>query len=163
MSSLGQEFANLYRRELDRLADEISAYDSDADLWSTIGAQKNPAGTLALHTVGALLSMIGASLGGTGYVRDRDREFSERGTPKDEIVRRIHECRDVVVPILEALDDATLSGTHPGRVPARMEGATTRSFLAHLLWHTGWHLGQVNYHRQAIAAAPSAGAGQGPA
>ena len=81
-STMGQDLANIYGRELDRLADEITAYENDTDLWTTMGAQKNPPGSLALHTVGALMHFISGALGGSGYVRDRDREFSERDVPR---------------------------------------------------------------------------------
>lgn len=147
MTGLGPELAHLFERELDRFAAEIGAYTDGSALWSTTGAQRNSPGTLAIHVVGGLLTFIGANLGNTGYVRDRDREFSERDLPQEEIVRRLRDCRDVIVPVLEGLDDATLALTYPGRVPAHMEGTTTRGFLMHLLWHTGWHCGQVYYHR----------------
>ena len=75
MNALGQELADLYGRELDRLAKEVAAYRSDDDLWSTMGSQKNPAGTLALHLVGNLSAYVGSGLGDSGYVRDRDLEF----------------------------------------------------------------------------------------
>lgn len=63
-STMGQDLANIYGRELDRLADEITAYENDTDLWTTMGAQKNPPGSLALHTVGALMHFISGALGG---------------------------------------------------------------------------------------------------
>lgn len=146
MTSAGSEIASLYRRELDRLADQIAAYESDAALWSVRGSQKNPPGALALHIVGGLLAMIGATLGGTGYVRDRDGEFSGRDVPVGEVVRRIRECRDTIIPIVEGLGDDVLSREQPGPVPPHMQGATTRAFLVHLLWHLGWHQGQISYH-----------------
>ncbi|MGD8277299.1 MAG: DinB family protein [Gemmatimonadota bacterium] len=151
MGTFGQDFAILFGRELDHLAEEVAAYRSDADLWSTMGAQKNPPGTLALHTAGGLMAMIGTALGGTGYVRDRDREFSERDVSRDEVVSRVRECRDTIVPILAGLDDATLAAPHPGRVPPHMQGVTTHAFLLHLLWHVGWHLGHIYYHRLGLA------------
>lgn len=156
MSTMGQDFANIYGRELDRLAEEVAAYENDADLWSTSGGQKNSPGNLSLHTVGTLMHFIGGGLGASGYVRDRDREFSERDVPRAEIVRRIRECRDTVVPVLEGLEDAALGGAHPGEVPARLQGITTRAFLLHLLWHVGWHLGHVYYHRLGLADTGSA-------
>lgn len=156
MSTTGQELASLYRRELDHLADEIAAFGSEADLWATAGAQKNAAGTLALHTAGGLMHFIGATLGGSGYVRDRAREFAEREVSRDELLRRIHECRDTVVPILETLDDAALGRPMPGTLPPFMQGATVRAFLLHLLWHLGWHLGHVYYLRLGSAARASA-------
>jgi Protein of unknown function (DUF1572) len=157
MSTLGQDFATIYGRELDRLADEIAAYRSDADLWTTTGAQKNSPGTLAVHVAGGLLCYIGAALGATGYVRNRDREFSERGLARNEVVRRVRECRDTIVPVLQAVDDAVLDGAFPGKAPARLQGITTRAFLLHLLWHLGWHVGQVYYHRLGIISAPASG------
>jgi len=157
MSSLGTELAGLYARELDRLADQVSEYPSDAALWSTSGAQKNAPGTLALHLSGGLLAMVGASLGGTGYVRDRDREFSERDVPREEVVRRVRACRDVVVPIIEGLDDGTLAEVYPAPTSPAYAGMTTRAFLMHLLWHVGWHLGHIYYHR--LGTQDPAGAG----
>ena len=145
--NMGQDFAHLFGRELDRLAEEIGKYDDDADLWSTLGEQKNPPGALALHIVGGLNSMVGATLGATGYVRDRDLEFSGRDVPKDEILQQISACRDTIVPILERLEAETLAAEYPGRTPPHMQGSTTRLFLMHLLWHVGWHQGQIRYHR----------------
>ena len=124
MSTMGQDFANIYGRELDRLAEEVAAYENDSDLWSTSGGQKNPPGNLALHTAGTLMHFIGGGLGASGYVRDRDREFSEHDVPRAEIVRRIRECRDTVVPVLAGLEDAAMGGAHPGDVPARFHDAS---------------------------------------
>lgn len=148
--SVGQDFAMVFRRELDRLADEIAAYVRDEDIWSVTGEQKNAAGTLAVHLVGNLSAMIGASLGSTGYVRDREHEFAERDVSREEIVRRVHECRDTIVPVLEGLEDDTLAGPHPGPVPPALQGITTRAMLMHLIWHLGWHLGQIDYHRKGL-------------
>lgn len=154
MSRLGHEFAMLYGRELARLADEVAAYEDDADLWSTMGGQKNPPGALALHTIGSLLCYIDGGLGGSGYVRDRDREFSERGVPRDEVVHRIRECRGTVIRVLEGLDDGMLAGSPPD-APPQLKGITTQGLLVHLLWHVGWHSGHVYYHRLALAEAAS--------
>jgi len=146
----GRDFANIYARELDRLASEIGAYRTDADLWSTIGAQKNAPGTLAAHVVGGLMHFIARELGGFDYVRDRDLEFSERDVTRDEMVIRIRTCREAVVPVLENLDAATFDRPFPGALPEPLRGATTRAFLLHLLWHLGWHLGHIYYHRLGI-------------
>jgi hypothetical protein len=147
MTTLGQDFAKIYSRELDRLANEVAAYPSDGDLWSTTGAQKNMPGNLALHVAGGLTWFVGAELGKSGYVRDREREFSDRGLPRDEVARRIRECRDTIVPVLEKLSDEHLAAPYPGTLPPVFAGMTTRQFLLQLLWHLGWHAGHVYYHR----------------
>ena len=128
MTTPGRDFGLIFERELDRLANEIAAYESDDDLWTTMGAQKNAAGTLAIHTAGALLHFIGAGLGDTGYVRDRDREFAERDLSRDEVVQRIRSCRDVVVPILAGLEGEALATVYDGPMPERLRGMTLRAF-----------------------------------
>jgi hypothetical protein len=150
MNSLGQDFAKMYGRELDRLANEIAAYRTDAELWSTVGGQKNPPGALALHTVGSLMSIIGSGLGGVQYVRDRDREFSGRNVPRDEVVRVIRECRGTVVSVLEGLSDAAMGAAYSGKTSPSFTGTTTQGYLMHLLWHIGWHSGHIYYHRLGI-------------
>jgi len=148
--SLGGDLAEVFGRELDRVRDEIEAYGDEDALWRVQGAQKNAPGTLVLHLVGNLLHYIGAEIGGTGYVRDREAEFADRDVPRAELLARVAECRAVIVPVLESTDDEVMDGAYPGGLPGRMAGATTRAFLVHLTWHIGWHLGHIYYHRLAL-------------
>lgn len=148
--TLGVDLAKLFGRELDRLAGEIDAYESEGQLWLTLGGQKNPPGTLALHLVGNLLHFIGAELGGSGYVRDRQAEFGDRDVPRGDLLRRISDCRSIVTAVLEDLDDERLLAPYGGTLPEHLAGATIGSSLMHLLWHTGWHLGHIYYHRLAV-------------
>jgi uncharacterized damage-inducible protein DinB len=111
----------------------------------------NPPGSLTLHVVGNLRHYVGAVLGGSGYVRHRDEEFSRKGLSRDELVALVRACRTEVVPVLEGLSEALLVGPYPGELPASMVGATTRRFLLHLSGHCMWHRGQVDYHRRLLA------------
>jgi hypothetical protein len=149
MSTQGEDFAVMYARELDRLAGEIRAYDSDAAIWSTRGVQRNSPGTLALHICGNLLHYVGGTLGGTGYVRDRDAEFSDRCS-KEELLTEISDTRVAVASTLASLGDPVINAPYPGRLPETMPSCTTRRFLMHLLWHLGWHLGHIYYHRLGV-------------
>jgi len=146
-STAGQEMASVVGRELDRLADEIGALAEDEALWVTRGGQGNGPGTLALHLVGNLSHYIGANLGRTGYVRDRPAEFADRGVSRQEILELIHDCRAIVVPVLAGLSDEELGQAYPGDTPAHMQGITTRGYMIHTIWHLGWHVGQLYYHR----------------
>lgn len=143
----GRDFAWMFGRELERLGREIATYADEQDVWATRGEQRNSPGTLALHLVGNLSHFIGAGLGGTGYVRDRAAEFTERDVAREELVRRIAACRQSVTEILESLEDHVVDDVYPAEPPAGMEGITTRALLLHLAWHLGWHLGQIYYHR----------------
>ncbi len=151
MSSTGKDLGQVIARELDRVAEEISAYRDERNLWVTQGAQLNAPGTLALHLAGNLLHYIGAGLGDTGYVRDRHAEFNDRDVPRNELVRRLHEARDVTVRVLSSLDEATFdSGGFSVELPEPYADMSVRGFLVHLVWHLGWHEGQIYYHRLAV-------------
>jgi hypothetical protein len=140
-------------RDLDALAAQIRAYPTEPDPWKTVPGIANPGGTLALHLAGNLRAFVGAELGKTGYVRDRDAEFSTRGLSRAEILTRIAAARLDVDQALARLPDSTLSQPFPQEVGgARL---TNGQLLLHLIAHFGYHLGQVDYHRRAVTAGGS--------
>jgi len=156
MSTSGADFAYVFARDLDSLAGQIAAYPDDASLWRAGGTIKNPPGALALHLVGNLSHYVGAVLGGSNYVRDRDAEFATRGVGRGELLARLRACRTEVVPVLEGLGADAMAAPYPGVLPPSMTGATTHRFLLHLSGHFMWHLGQVNYHRRLLVEAGKA-------
>jgi len=155
MSEEGRELATILGRELGHAAEEIGAYRDEKNLWVTVGAQRNAPGTLALHLAGNLLHYVGAVLGGTGYVRDRPAEFGERDVPRAELLRRLTECRQTAERTLGGVEADVLAAPYPGELPPALAGMTTRAFLVHLIWHLGWHTGQIYYHRLAIESPES--------
>jgi hypothetical protein len=70
-----QPYLEFFLRDLDKLKEELSLYKNENDLWTVKGDIQNSAGTLTLHLVGNLKHFIGAQIGFTGYIRNRDREF----------------------------------------------------------------------------------------
>lgn len=147
---LGGDFAHILGRELDALAEQVGKYPDDASLWRVEGSILNSAGTLVLHLVGNLSHYVGAVLGGSGYVRDRDAEFQRRDVPRSELLAMIGTCKEDVVSALEALDDDQVTAAYPGQLPPFLTGATTHRFLVHLTGHFQWHKGQVDYHRRIL-------------
>jgi len=146
------DFARILDRDLAALAGQLDRYPDDASVWRLGGEIKNSAGTLAIHLVGNLEHFVGAVLGGTGYVRDREAEFGDRDLPRSEILERIAHCRKVVAATLAELDDDAVLAPYPGKMPPIYdEGTTTHLFLLHLCAHLMWHLGQVDYHRRLLA------------
>jgi hypothetical protein len=140
-------------RDLDSLAAQIGAYPADADLWKTVPGIANGGGTLALHLVGNLRALVGAELGRTGYVRDRDAEFADRSVARTEILARIAAARREVDQTLTRLPDSALGQPYPQEVGgARL---TVGLFLFHIVAHFGYHLGQVDYHRRAVTGGGS--------
>jgi uncharacterized damage-inducible protein DinB len=135
-------------RELRALRREVEAYPTDDLLWARPPGAPNAGGTLALHLVGNLRHFVGAALGGTGYVRDRDAEFAARGVGREELVMRIDEASEEVTRSLASLSAAALAEPYPQPVGGGLVG--TGELLLHLAAHLGYHLGQVDYHRRLV-------------
>jgi hypothetical protein len=85
------ELANLYERDIHKLIEEINSFKKDENLWKTCGTIKNSSGNLALHIIGGLNYLIGATLAHTGYVRNRDLEFTDKGIDRKRIVEQLEE------------------------------------------------------------------------
>lgn len=74
----------IFERDLNKLKDEINLYKDENSLWIVKCGISNSAGNLCLHLVGNLNHFIGAVLGNTGYVRNREKEFSAKNLPRTE-------------------------------------------------------------------------------
>lgn len=148
MTTTQQSYATLITRELRALARELEAYPDEALIWRLPAGAPNSAGTLALHLTGNIRHFIGARLGGTGYVRDRDAEFARREVPRAELLGMIEESIGAVESSLARVDDAALDAPYPQLLRDRQ--VQTAHFLAHLASHAAYHLGQVDYHRRLV-------------
>jgi len=135
-------------RELESLRREIDLFPEESLLWSTPKGIANPAGTLALHGCGNLNHYIGAVLGNTGYVRDRDEEFNDRSASKEELTLAIRETIHVMDAVLPGLSSEMLDGLFPQPVAGLR--LNTRLFLLHLCCHLAFHVGQVGYLRRIL-------------
>jgi len=146
---LKQTLIEIYDRDLKKLRSEIEQYSNESDLWKSDGEISNSAGNLCLHLTGNLKHFIGAVLGESGYLRDRDAEFSSTGIPRDDLLSDIDSTLRVVVDSLERLAEERLSDDYPLEVFGRP--MTTGYFLTHLTTHFNYHLGQINYHRRLLS------------
>jgi len=142
------ELGRVLLRDLQTLRAELRAYPNETLLWAIPQGISNSAGTLALHVVGNLQHYVGARLGGSGYVRDRTAEFSDRDVPLAVIEHRIETAIKAVRETFEKLDEATLDQIYPEAIGGWR--LSTRLFLTHLISHTAYHLGQIDYHRRLI-------------
>lgn len=139
----------LYKRDLVKLEEEVGLYAKEAELWTTTGEISNSSGNLTLHLIGNLKHFIGAVLGSSGFVRDRDKEFSNAGVSRDELVAEIDATLSMVITTLETLTDEDFAKTYPIEVFGHP--MTNEFFLIHLATHLNYHLGQINYHRRLLA------------
>lgn len=138
----------LYRRDLEKLKGEIAAYINENDIWKIQDGISNSAGNLCLHLVGNLNTYIGAEIGKTGYIRNRELEFSLKDVPRQELLDKISSTIQVVDNSLSMMKEEDLEKEYPLIVFA--DKMSTGYFLVHLVAHLGYHLGQVNYHRRLI-------------
>jgi len=145
---LTQTLKTLFNRELNKLKQEIELYKEESRLWIIDKAIANSAGNLCLHLVGNLNTYIGKELGGTGYIRNRELEFSQKNIPRYELLKMIDETILVVDKVLDTVTNQQLEEEYPVVVFA--EKMSTGFFLIHLIAHLTYHLGQINYHRRLL-------------
>jgi hypothetical protein len=138
----------ILNRDLQKLKEEINLYPTDDLLWKIEGEIKNSAGNLCLHLCGNLQHFIGAILGNSGYVRNRDNEFAAKGLSKQELQTEIDNTIKSVNNATKTLNPAILTAEFPIKVLEYP--VTTTLFLIHLTAHLEYHLGQINYHRRLI-------------
>ena len=138
----------LFKSDLEKLKTEISSYKNEETLWKISGEIKNSAGNLCLHLCGNLQHFIGAVLGNTGYVRNRDAEFSRKDVPIVELVAEIELTNNVVQRSFEKLTEDDLKKTYP--INAFGYEMTTEYLLTNMATHFTYHLGQINYHRRLL-------------
>lgn len=138
----------LFQRDLEKLKTEITSYKDEKKMWEVSGDIKNSAGNLCLHLLGNLQHFIGATLGNSGYKRNRDAEFSRKNVPVEEMQKEIDETIVILKKTLSELDEKRLKDIYPINVFGYE--MTTGFFLTHLTTHLGYHLGQINYHRRLL-------------
>ena len=148
---LSHPILEIFLRDLNKLKEEIALYKNENDLWIVKGEIKNSAGNLCLHLCGNLNFFIGTTLGKTGYVRNRDLEFSAKNISAEELISQIEETIEFVKNVLSKISDEEMlkffSIDFLGKRPLTIE------MLFQLIGHLNYHLGQINYHRRLVTFA----------
>ncbi len=138
----------LYTRDLNKLKTEILGFKNESALWQINHQISNSAGNLCLHIVGNLNTYIGAHIGNTGYIRQRDLEFSLKDVPRRELIVQIDELLETLSETLSTIREDDLKKQYPLNVFGF--DMSTEYFLVHLTTHLSYHLGQINYHRRLL-------------
>ena len=148
MSELGANLAILLARELAAFERELALFPDDETLWKTLPGMANAPGNFALHVAGNLQHFVGAVLGGTGYVRNREREFGRRSGTRSEVAEELQAAARAVRETLPGLSEERLAALFP----EKLNGLDIRTdrFLMHLCAHAGYHLGQASTLRRIL-------------
>lgn len=150
---LQESLLEIFERDLNKLKDEISLYRDENSLWIVKKEISNSAGNLCLHLIGNLNHFIGATLGNTGYVRNRDNEFAAKNILRQDLISEIEKTIEVVFNTLYKLSAEDFEKDFPVRKHDKI--VKTDFMLLHLLTHFNYHLGQINYHRRLIVESTS--------
>ena len=138
----------LFERDLKKLISELEAYKDEKNIWKVSENISNSTGTLVLHLVGNLKHFIGAVIGNTGYIRNREAEFSLRNIPRAYLIEQILETIQIINVTVSKFEEDNFSSNYPLEVFGKP--MTYEYFMMHLQGHLNYHLGQVNYHRRLL-------------
>jgi len=136
-------FAARYE-ELGAKVQELAEPLSDEQFWKKPFAFGNSFGHLVLHLTGNLNYYIGTGIAKTGYVRDRDREFSETARPsKHEVMKCFAEAVAMVTRTARAQSEADWAQKYTA---VREEDAENRfNIFLRCATHLHLHVGQMIY------------------
>lgn len=148
MDMLNATLANFYERDLRKLIEEVNLFRDEENLWRTLGTVNNSSGNLVLHITGGLNYLIGTTLANTGYVRDRDQEFTMKGVKRSELVTLLEDLIPMINETIIALTPEQLEAEYP--IFFDKPNTSTGYVLIQLALHLNYHLGQVNYLRRIL-------------
>ena len=89
-----------YFRMIQSEIHDLTAPLSTEQIWRKAFPYGNSIGNLILHLSGNFNYYIGTQLAGTGYVRQRPREFTDTGQPKEDLIRGFDAAIEIAVTTL---------------------------------------------------------------
>ncbi len=158
MSTLPQTVASslsayyeMIRNQVHELVDPLK----NDQVWRRPYHYGNSVGNLLLHLTGNLNYYIGAQIAGTGYVRQRDREFTDTGKSKEELLGNFDRAIDMVIETVNRQSPGDWSAAYSAeREP---ESKNRFQILLRCAGHAYHHVGQMIYLQQELTRAHAHG------
>jgi uncharacterized damage-inducible protein DinB len=123
---------------------------STDQVWTRPYPYGNSIGHLLLHITGNLNYYIGTRIAGTGYVRDRDREFNETARkPKDEVLADFDRAIALVVSTIGA--QSPQDWCAPYSAERETEARDRFTVFFRMAAHAYHHVGQMIYLSKELA------------
>ncbi len=138
----------IYSRDLEALKKEIQGYSDESLMWRTDKQITNSAGNLCLHLLGNLNHFIGNVLGKSGYIRNREAEFTQKNVAAADLIASIEATIIQIKSVFSSLSQEDLLKEYPLEIAGKR--ASTEFWLMHFACHLNYHLGQINYHRRLL-------------
>jgi uncharacterized damage-inducible protein DinB len=122
---------------------ELAAPLSEEQFWTKPFAFGNSFGHLVLHLTGNLSYYIGAQVAGTGYIRDRPREFAETSPPsKAEALKKFDDTVAMVVRTIQKQSVEDWSAVYSA---TGADAKTRFEMVLQCATHLHHHVGQMMY------------------
>jgi uncharacterized damage-inducible protein DinB len=153
MSALTQIISTAFASEFRLRAANLHSWVdplSDDQFWQNPYSYGNSVGHLVLHLTGNLSYYIGARIAETGYVRNRDLEFTESRRPaKAEVLHKLDDTIAMVIATIERQGEA--GWTLPYAAEREPDAGDRFTAFLRCATHFYHHVGQINYLCREIA------------
>ena len=118
----------------------------------------NSFGHLVLHLTGNLNYYIGAQIAGTGYVRDRPREFAETARPsKESVLKAFDEAVEMVV---RTIRNQTAEDWSAAYAAVGADAQDRFGIILSCATHLHHHIGQMMYLGFELKRSENSGRGE---
>jgi len=145
---VAEALARRYERVRQRVHGLLEPLSTE-QLWHRPFPFGNSLGHLLLHLTGNLRYYIGAQIAGTGYVRDRPKEFTDAtGRARDEVLAAFDEAVALAIATVRAQSPTDWAAAYQA---VGEEGVASRfEMLLGCAAHADHHLGQMIYIRMQL-------------
>jgi uncharacterized damage-inducible protein DinB len=154
-SLVGRSLSSQYERVRGRVRALVEPLSTE-QLWRRPYPYGNSVGHLLLHLTGNLSYYIGTEIAGTGYVRDRPKEFADPSRrPREEVLRDFDRAVDMVLATLSAQREEDWRAPYNA---VGAEGVSDRlTMFVRCAAHADHHAGQMIYLCKQLARDPAVG------
>jgi len=115
---------------------------NEDQIWYRPNANSNSVGNIVLHLCGNVRQWIGAGLDGQADIRERDKEFAEKGPiPRAVLLAKLNDLEKEVRQVLATVQPKDLLNKR--KVQIYEESGL--SILVHVVEHFSYHVGQLTY------------------
>ena len=141
--TIARDLAEYYRMVREQTHKWVNPLTTE-QIWENPYGYGNSVGNLLLHMTGNLNYYIGARVAGTGYVRDRDREFTERqAKTKEEVLAAFDKTIDMVVETMRK--QSAEDWLKPYSADREPEASERFNIFLRCAGHAYHHVGQIIY------------------
>jgi uncharacterized damage-inducible protein DinB len=140
--TVSSEMSAYYRSIAQKLHQWVEPL-STREIWQKPYPYGNSIGHLLLHLTGNLSYYIGARIANTGYVRNRDLEFSDPSPkPKEELLKNFDAAVEMVVATISRQTAADWSALYSAE---RSDAKDRFMIVLNCAGHLFHHVGQIIY------------------